>query len=187
MAFPPGISSFGMQMFLQPGSSGVFARGACNVVGTMYPVYKSFKAIESEETNEDDTQWLTYWTIYGALGLVEGTTDKLLSWFPYYFHAKLAFLLWLQLPHFMGAKTLYKDYMKPTLTKYQPKLDYIIEFLQQNFGWIIEANRAQLQALYGALCTAGVSCKDFVKWFLDTNEKKDLENGKKNEDVEKKE
>lgn len=46
----------------------------------MYPVYKSFKAIETKKESDDDTQWLTYWTIYGALSLVEGTTDKFLSW-----------------------------------------------------------------------------------------------------------
>lgn len=142
-----------------------------NVVGTIYPVYSSYKAIESLDNNQGEaTQWLTYWTIYGALGLIEGTSDKVLSWFPYYYHGKLAFLLWLQMPQSMGARMLYREYMKPVLRKYQPKVDTIIDIWHAHFGWIIEARKAELQALGHSLKVALASLFSFTKWFLDTNQ-----------------
>lgn len=41
---------------------------------------------------------LTYWVIYAGLSLVEEVEDWGLAKLPYYWHAKFAFLLWLQMP-----------------------------------------------------------------------------------------
>lgn len=41
----------------------------CHLVGFVYPVYASFKAVESER-KDDDTQWLTYWVVFGAFIVV---------------------------------------------------------------------------------------------------------------------
>ena len=38
---------------------------------------------------DDDTQWLTYWVVYAAFGILEYFTDLLLSWIPFYFLAKV--------------------------------------------------------------------------------------------------
>ena len=46
------------------------------------------KAIDSEE-KDDDTQWLTYWVVYAAFGIVEYFTDLILSWIPFYFLLKV--------------------------------------------------------------------------------------------------
>ncbi|KAJ4714458.1 HVA22-like protein [Melia azedarach] len=35
---------------------------------------------------------------YGSFSIAEAFADKLLSWFPMYYHLKFAFLVWLQLP-----------------------------------------------------------------------------------------
>ena len=48
------------------------------------------KAIESER-KDDDTQWLTYWTVYSAFSIVEYFSDIFLSWFPLYFLFKVNF------------------------------------------------------------------------------------------------
>ena len=48
----------------------------------------SCKAIDSED-KDDDTQWLTYWVVYAAFGILEYFTDILLSWIPFYFLAKV--------------------------------------------------------------------------------------------------
>lgn len=46
------------------------------------------KAIDSVGT-DDDTQWLTYWVVYAAFGIIEYFTDILLSWIPFYFLIKV--------------------------------------------------------------------------------------------------
>lgn len=61
--------------------------------------YASFKAIETKQ-KEDDTQWLTYWTVIGFVQMVEYFSDILLYWFPFYYLFKTLFVLWLALPRF---------------------------------------------------------------------------------------
>ena len=41
-----------------------------NIVGFLYPAYASFQAIESKG-KDDDTQWLTYWLVFGVFSLVD--------------------------------------------------------------------------------------------------------------------
>lgn len=40
------------------------------IIGVAYPAYASLAALESSD-KRDDTQWLTYWVVYGAFTLVE--------------------------------------------------------------------------------------------------------------------
>ena len=47
------------------------------------------KAIDSVE-KDDDTQWLTYWVVYAAFGIIEFFTDIILSWIPFYFLFKVS-------------------------------------------------------------------------------------------------
>jgi len=49
----------------------------------------SCKAIDSVE-KDDDTQWLTYWVVYAAFGIVEYFADLVLFWIPFYFLLKVS-------------------------------------------------------------------------------------------------
>lgn len=49
------------------------------------------KAIESPN-KEDDTQWLTYWVVYGVFSIAEFFSDLFLSWVPFYYMLKVCWL-----------------------------------------------------------------------------------------------
>ena len=51
-----------------------------NLVGVIYPVFASFKAVKSVST-ADDSQWLMYWVVFGCFSVVESFGDKILFWY----------------------------------------------------------------------------------------------------------
>nr|GLL47366.1 HVA22-like protein k isoform X2 [Ipomoea trifida] len=79
----------------------------------------------SLRTNEDSLLLAAY----GSFSMVELFTDKLLNWFPLYYHTKFAFLVWLQLPSIDGAKQVYMNHLRPFLLGHQAKLDQIVGFV----------------------------------------------------------
>eukprot|EP01026_Neomeris_dumetosa_P041901 TRINITY_DN3477_c1_g2_i1.p1 TRINITY_DN3477_c1_g2~~TRINITY_DN3477_c1_g2_i1.p1 ORF type:complete len:173 (-),score=13.34 TRINITY_DN3477_c1_g2_i1:327-824(-) len=93
----------------------------CEFVGTAYPAYQSFRAIESKGS-KDDTQWLTYWVVYAFIHAIEDVGLFILEWVPLYYEVKLLLLCWLILPQFQGATLLYTDFVKPFLLKYKDQI-----------------------------------------------------------------
>ena len=49
---------------------GIFENILSSVAACAYPLYMSFKAINTEET-ADDRRWLVYWVVYGAIRIIE--------------------------------------------------------------------------------------------------------------------
>jgi receptor expression-enhancing protein 5/6 len=97
------------------------------IFGFAYPCYKSFKALESDE-KDDDTQWLTYWTIYGVFALMEETIFKSAeSYMPVFFVWKIIFLMWCYLPQTHGAELLYTEVVGPQLRLLEEKIRESIE------------------------------------------------------------
>lgn len=101
---------------------GVGAGFFCNVVGFVYPAYASFKAIESPD-GADDTQWLTYWVVYAFFVILETFADLIMSWLPFYYALKFAFLLYCMHPRFNGAVVVYNDFIKPFLATHEKTVD----------------------------------------------------------------
>eukprot|EP01035_Chromulina_nebulosa_P022008 gene22008-28491_t len=89
-----------------------FGNFIIDLIGFVYPVYSSIKAIESKDKN-DDTQWLTYWLIFGLFKIVEGVADAIISFIPFYFLSKVLFLIWCFYPSTQGASVIYNNFIKP--------------------------------------------------------------------------
>ena len=101
---------------------GIGAGSLCNIIGFLYPAFKSFEAIETKQKG-DDTQWLIYWVVYAFFSIIEVFVDFLIYWIPFYYAFKLAFLLWAMLPQTKGAKFLYDNFLKDFLKKNESKID----------------------------------------------------------------
>jgi receptor expression-enhancing protein 5/6 len=92
-----------------------------DVIGFIYPAYASFKAVETDD-KEDDTLWLTYWVVYAFFKVFESVADVIVSWLPFYFFIKLGFLIWCYYPGTHGASIIYKKVLRPYLVASMMKL-----------------------------------------------------------------
>ncbi|KAG7221210.1 hypothetical protein INR49_017427 [Caranx melampygus] len=102
----------------------------CNLIGFLYPAYISIKAIESA-TKEDDTKWLTYWVVYGVFSVAEFFADIFLSWFPFYYIGKCAFLVWCMAPTpSNGSVQIYTRIIRPFFLKNEGKIDAVMQNLK---------------------------------------------------------
>jgi receptor expression-enhancing protein 5/6 len=91
------------------------------VFTVVYPSIQSIKAIESDGEN-DDKEWLTYWTIFGLFHLVDEFGGFILSFIPFYFYIRLAFFAFLMLPQTKGALTIYKYLVGPILKQHKASI-----------------------------------------------------------------
>ena len=95
-----------------------FGHVLVQVIGVVYPAFKSVQALETDSTVEDDRQWLTYWFIFGLFNILDSTIGFILQCIPFYQLIKLLILIWLQNPITMGAHVIYTDYLQKYSSKY---------------------------------------------------------------------
>lgn len=96
-----------------------------------YPAYMSFKALQSHE-KEDDAQWLTYWVVYGSLGLFESLLDVVFWWLPFYFILKMVFLFWAYSPKSKGASLIYHKVLAPAFDTFEREISDATQNRKQN-------------------------------------------------------
>jgi receptor expression-enhancing protein 5/6 len=85
------------------------------MLGVIYPTFKSFAAIETKTSKEDDEQWLTYWVVYATLNMLERLMWPVLMWVPFYGVIKCGLLVWLVMPRFLGARLIYTAFVRNML------------------------------------------------------------------------
>jgi receptor expression-enhancing protein 5/6 len=79
------------------------------------------KALKSND-KDDDQMWLTYWVIYAVFTVVESFADVALSWLPFYFFAKVGFLVFCFLPQTRGAKLVYEKVLEPLFSQTEGRI-----------------------------------------------------------------
>jgi hypothetical protein len=99
----------------------VCARLVVTIGGYLYPGYKTFKSLRG--ATEEQHFWLMFWVVMAVFTTVEWPLDFFASWLPFYYDAKVAFIIWLQLEHFQGATFLHHHYVEPFLLKHQQTID----------------------------------------------------------------
>lgn len=124
------------------------SRVLCHVLGYVYPAYQTFKAVQTNE-EEAHTQWLTFWIVNTYFTVFELFSDYLFSTvIPFYYVAKVALLLWLVLPQFMGAHLIYSKVIAPYMLRYEEDIDIGVERLQEKSGQAIgDIGRASIRHL----------------------------------------
>ena len=96
------------------------------VVAILYPSYRSFRAIESKEDN-DDKQWLTYWVVFSIFHFVDEFLGFILQEIPFYFLLRVCFFVWMFLPNTQGAMVIYDKVLAPLIEKYGDKITQVVE------------------------------------------------------------
>lgn len=96
------------------------------LVGVLYPMYMSLKAIESKQ-EDDDKQWCTYWVVFFLFVLFELYFNFLLEYIPFYFLIKLIFLVWLFFPSTQGAIFIYNNVLKNFYSRYEKDFDTFVD------------------------------------------------------------
>lgn len=113
-----------------------------NIIGFIYPMYKSFQTVEAtgfgvskpdKELTVDELKQrldscvriLMYWVVYTFFTLGEFFSDYILFWIPFYYFLKLGVLLWFIKGD--GAKTVYMQFSGLLLKKYEHHIDKAVE------------------------------------------------------------
>ncbi|XP_066423446.1 receptor expression-enhancing protein 4 isoform X1 [Molothrus aeneus] len=90
--------------------------------GMLYPAYASYKAVKTKNIREY-VRWMMYWIVFALFMTTETFTDLLISWLPFYYEVKMAFVIWLLSPYTRGASLLYRRFVHPTLARREKDID----------------------------------------------------------------
>lgn len=122
---------------------------AIQIVGTLYPCYMTVKALQTEHTQEDDKQWLTYWTVFGTFKVADHWVSFLVELIPCYNILKLVFLIYLFSPYTLGAVKIYNALIKPLGTYYRDDINSFRQNLDrasENYAETLKQASKQLAA-----------------------------------------
>eukprot|EP00730_Choanoeca_flexa_P001356 TRINITY_DN1059_c0_g1_i1.p1 TRINITY_DN1059_c0_g1~~TRINITY_DN1059_c0_g1_i1.p1 ORF type:complete len:155 (+),score=34.36 TRINITY_DN1059_c0_g1_i1:125-589(+) len=103
----------------------LFAHAASSFLGTLWPAYKSYKAIKNRDIKEYK-RWMQYWTCFGLFLVIEMIADFFVWWFPFYYEAKLLVVVYLLVPYFHGPTTIFSKVVKPTLDHHEQDIDSVL-------------------------------------------------------------
>ncbi|XP_055676329.1 receptor expression-enhancing protein 4 isoform X1 [Falco peregrinus] len=124
------------------------------VFGMLYPAYASYKAVKTKNIREY-VRWMMYWIIFALFTATETLTDLLISWFPFYYEIKTAFLIWLLCPYTRGASLIYRKVVHPALSRNEKEIDtYIIRIRERSYETVVRFGKRGLNMAAAAAVQA---------------------------------
>uniref|UniRef100_UPI0037E81AA0 receptor expression-enhancing protein 2 n=1 Tax=Semicossyphus pulcher TaxID=241346 RepID=UPI0037E81AA0 len=134
--------------------SWIISRIVVLAFGTLYPAYSSYKAVKTKNVKEY-VKWMMYWIVFALFSTAETATDLLLSWFPFYFELKIAFVIWLLSPYTKGSSVLYRKFVHPTLSNKEKEIDeYIAQAKDRSYDTMMRFGKRGLNLAANAAVTA---------------------------------
>lgn len=134
--------------------SWIISRIVVLAFGTLYPAYSSYKAVKTKNVKEY-VKWMMYWIVFALFTTAETVTDLLLSWFPFYFELKIAFVIWLLSPYTKGSSVLYRKFVHPTLSNKEKEIDeYIAQAKDKSYETMMRFGKRGLNLAANAAVTA---------------------------------
>ncbi|XP_038006590.1 receptor expression-enhancing protein 2 isoform X5 [Motacilla alba alba] len=134
--------------------SWIISRLVVLIFGTLYPAYSSYKAVKTKNVKEY-VKWMMYWIVFAFFTTAETLTDIVLSWFPFYFELKIAFVIWLLSPYTKGSSVLYRKFVHPTLSNKEKEIDeYITQACDKSYETMMRVGKRGLNLAANAAVTA---------------------------------
>ncbi|KAG8439477.1 hypothetical protein GDO86_005620 [Hymenochirus boettgeri] len=134
--------------------SWIISRLVVLLFGTLYPAYSSYKAVKTKNVKEY-VKWMMYWIVFAFFTTAETLTDIILSWFPFYFELKIAFVIWLLSPYTKGSSVLYRKFVHPTLSSKEKEIDeYIAQARDRSYETMMRVGKRGLNIAASAAVTA---------------------------------
>lgn len=116
--------------------NGILEKVLTNLVGTIYPLIKTIECLEYNKTESEKRFWLTYWIVFTIFSILD--VFGIMRLIPLYFIIKLVFLIWCYMPNTMGAKTIYKFYLKIFLEKIEINVDNAAKELKEDINKLLK-------------------------------------------------
>ncbi|KAM4678049.1 receptor expression-enhancing protein 4 [Discoglossus pictus] len=134
--------------------SWIISRAVVLVFGLLYPAYSSYKAVKTKNVREY-VRWMMYWIVFSLFMTLETFTDIFISWFPFYYEIKMAFVIWLLSPYTRGASLLYRKCVHPTLSLREKEIDsYIMQAKERSYESVVSIGRKGLNIAASAAVQA---------------------------------
>lgn len=103
-------------------SFNIFENVITNLVGTVYPAFCTMRCIQIR--GDEKIKWLTYWVIFASFSIIDMFSPIIMKLVPFYFVAKILFLIWLLLPNSNGAHLIYHIFVKRVFTSFESDIDF---------------------------------------------------------------
>ncbi|XP_057307338.1 receptor expression-enhancing protein 1-like isoform X2 [Hydractinia symbiolongicarpus] len=137
--------------------SALISRVIMLVFGTLYPAYRSYKAIKNKDVKEY-VKWMMYWIIFALFITCETFADIFISWLPLYYEIKIVFIIWLLSPATKGSSILYRKFVHPRLLKHERAIDKYISKAQKNsYATLMDVGRKGLNVATDTLVKTAVT------------------------------